>query len=310
MLTYIDVHLIYTLPVIGLLILIVWPFINRSEVLKIITISTVAVIYTTPWDSYVIYNGAWTYPPERVLAVIGIVPIEEYMFFVIQSVMTTLWTLLCVRWTIPCFSFNYNKSSYNLIRWIPILLLSIITVMGYKLAIPGQNTFYMGCILCWACPVLIFMWYGAGNFFVKKIVPSLIAIIVPTVYLWRVDQIALKNNIWHISESASLNIFFIDDLPVEEAFFFFVTNLFIVLAVHCCDKARGMMDTYSFQFPLKFGITWNFIYQMFSAFTTSECSMPSIVTEDIRTCADVLNIASKSFSTAGMFFQAGKAIHY
>ncbi|XP_044011143.1 bifunctional lycopene cyclase/phytoene synthase-like [Aphidius gifuensis] len=305
MLTYIDVHLIYTLPVIFILSLITWPFINRTEIFKIILISTLAVIYTTPWDTYVIYNGAWTYPPDRVLAVIGWVPIEEYMFFIIQCIITTLWSLLCSRWTIPCFSFNYNKKSYQLIRWIPIILMGIITIIGYKLAIPGQHTFYIGCILWWSCPVLAFMWYGAGNFFIKKIFSSLIAIIIPTLYLWRVDQIALKDNVWHINEKMSLNIFPIDDLPIEEALFFFLTNLFIVMGVHCCDKARGIIDTYTQQFPIKFNIKWNFICQMFRAFLISEYSLSSIVVDDIKNSANVLSIASKSFNTAGYFFQTG-----
>jgi len=306
MLTYIDVHLKYTLPVIGTLILITRPFINRSEIFKIVFISTLAFFYTIPWDNYIIYKGAWTYPSERVLAVIGYVPIEECMFFVLQTVLTSLWALLCVRWSTPCFKFNYDEHSYQMIRWIPISILCITTVVGYSISIPGQNTFYLGCILCWVSPVLIFVWYGGGNFFVKKIIPSSIAIIVPTIYLCWVDQVAIKNNVWHINKTTSLNIFIVDDLPVEEAFFFFITNVLIVLAVSCYDKARGLMVTYTFEFPQRFSIRWEFIKQMFWAFITSEYSMSSIVTQDIKESMNVLCVASKSFSTASYLFQAGK----
>ncbi|XP_044011351.1 bifunctional lycopene cyclase/phytoene synthase-like [Aphidius gifuensis] len=281
MLTYLDIHLTYTLPVVVILALITCRSIDKLELLKIILISIIAVIYTTPWDTYVIYNGAWTYPPDRVLALIGWVPIEEYMFFVIQCIMTILWSLLCTRLTTPGFNFNYSKKSYQLIRWIPILLMGIITIIGYKLAVPGQHTFYLGCILWWSCPVLAFMWYGAGNFFVKKISSSLIGIIVPTLYLWRVDQIGLKDNIWHITEATSLNIFVIDALPIEEALFFFVTNTIIVLASTCCDKARDMMIVYEKQFPHKFSISWNFIRQMLIAFATSEYIMSSVTTKNL-----------------------------
>lgn len=306
MLTYIDVHLKYILPVIGILTLLTRPFINRSEIFKIVFISVLALTYTTPWDNYIIYKGAWTYSPKRVLAVVGYVPIEEYMFFIIQTVLTSLWTLLCVRWSTPCFKFNYDKYSYQMIRWIPISLLSITTVVGYIISIPGQNTFYLGCILCWVCPVLIFMWYGGGNFFVKNLIPSSVAIIVPTLYLCWIDQMAIRNNVWNISEPTSLNIFVVDNLPIEEAFFFFITNVIIVLGVTCYDKARGIMVTYTLEFPQRFSVSWVFIKQMFRAFVTSEYSMPFIVTQDIKKSLDVLRVASKSFSTASYLFQAGK----
>jgi lycopene beta-cyclase len=47
-------------------------------------ILVVAFVYTTPWDNYLVWKGVWGYPPERVLARIGYVPVEEYMFFLLQ----------------------------------------------------------------------------------------------------------------------------------------------------------------------------------------------------------------------------------
>lgn len=305
MLTYIDFHLIYTLPIVGLLLLITRPFINRSEIFKIALISAIAFVYTTPWDNYIIYRGAWMYPPERILAFIGLVPIEEYMFFIIQTLLTSLWTLLCVRWSTPCLNFNYDKRSYQLIRWVPIAFLTVVTIVGYKIAIPGQATFYLGCILWWVSPVIMFLWYGAGHFFVKKIIPSTIAIVVPTLYLCWIDQVALKENVWIINEKTSLNIFAIEDLPIEEAFFFLIVNVIIVLAVTCFDKARGVMETYTLEYPLRFCMSWEFICQMFWAFATSECNMQQSVTRDIKESIDILTVASKSFTTASFLFQSG-----
>lgn len=306
MLTYIDVHLKYTLPVIGVLSLITRPFINRPEIFKIVFIVVIALVYTTPWDNYIIYNDCWTYQPERVLAVIGFVPVEEYMFFVVQTVMTSLWALLCVRWSTPCLNFNYDKQSYQLIRWVPITFFTVFTILGYRMVIPGQETFYLGCILCWVFPVIIFLWYGAGNFFVKKIIPSSVAIVVPTLYLCWVDQLALKENIWHINENTSLNIFVIDDLPLEEALFFFVVNFIIVLAGTAVDKASGVIETYTLEYPQRFSINWKCIRQLFWAFARSEYHMSPTVTEDIKESINVLTEASKSFTTASFLFKAGK----
>ncbi|XP_050422717.1 uncharacterized protein LOC126834665 [Adelges cooleyi] len=305
MLTYIDVHLTYTLSVTGVLTLITWPFVSRLELFKIIFVCTMAFVYTTPWDNYIIFNDAWMYSADKIIAVIGYVPVEEYMFFVIQTVMTSLWALVCTRWSPACFNFNYNQTSHRLIRWIPILLMSLVTVKGFRMAIPGQETFYLGCILWWSSPVIIFLWYGAGNYFVKKLATSLVAVVVPTLYLCWVDQIALKDNVWHINEKTSLKIFLAEDLPFEECLFFLITNVIIVLGGFAFDKAYGMSDTYTVEFPCRFGMNSSYFSQQMRAFATAECNMPALVASDIRQCLDVLKKASKSFNVASFVFPPG-----
>jgi len=58
----------------------------------------VALVYTTPWDNLLILNGVWTYPPARVLNItFGVVPIEEYSFFVLQTLLVGLFTLALLR---------------------------------------------------------------------------------------------------------------------------------------------------------------------------------------------------------------------
>lgn len=61
------------------------------------------------------------------------------------------------------------------------------------------------------------------------------AFIPPSLYLCVADAIAIKNEVWVISEATSTGVM-IGVLPVEEAVFFFVTNLLVVqgtlLAAH------------------------------------------------------------------------------
>ena len=46
----------------------------------------VAVLYTTPWDNYLVATGVWWYDPHLVAGlVLGWVPIEEYTFFILQT---------------------------------------------------------------------------------------------------------------------------------------------------------------------------------------------------------------------------------
>lgn len=305
MLAYIDIHLIYTLPVIAVLALITWPFLSRFELFKITFVSSMALIYTTPWDNFIIFHNAWMYKPEKILAVVGYVPVEEYMFFVIQTVMTSLWVLICTRWSPACFHFNYNKTTYRLIRWIPISVLALTAVQGYRMTIPGKDTFYLGCILWWSCPVVIFLWFGAGNYFVKMSTTAAIAVIVPTLYLCWVDQIALKDDVWHINEKTSLKIFLAEDLPFEECLFFLITNVIVVLGSMSFDKSYGLADTYTFEFPLRYSTSWSYNRQQLRAFATAESDMPRSPVDDIRQCLNVLKTASKSFNVASLVFPAG-----
>lgn len=306
MLTYIDVHSIYTLPVIIVLALITWPFLSRFELFKITFICTMAFVYTTPWDNYIIFHDAWKYKPENVLAIIGYVPVEEYMFFIIQTIITSLWTLICTKWSPACFNFNYDKQSYTLIRWIPISALAWMAYQGHRIAVPGKDTFYLGCILWWSCPVIMFLWYGAGNYFVIKLRSTTVAIVVPTLYMCWVDQIALNNYVWHINEKTSLNIFIAKDLPFEEFLFFFITNMIIVLGSIAFDKSYGLADIYTFEFPLRFSTSLSYNAQQMRAFLKAESDMSPSPVDDIRQCLNVLKTASKSFNVASHVFPAGK----
>jgi lycopene cyclase domain-containing protein len=62
--------------------------------------ATIAVVYTGPWDHFIISQGVWSYPEGRVIGpTIGLVPVEEYAFFVLQVLLTGLLTFALRRGT-------------------------------------------------------------------------------------------------------------------------------------------------------------------------------------------------------------------
>lgn len=72
----------------------------RARWWRIATVLTVliALLYTTPWDNYLVATGVWYYDPARVWNIIlGYVPLEEYLFFVLQPVLAALITLALLR---------------------------------------------------------------------------------------------------------------------------------------------------------------------------------------------------------------------
>lgn len=51
----------------------------------------VAVLYTTPWDNAIVAMGVWRYDPTLVWGIVlGWVPLEEYLFFVLQPILAGL----------------------------------------------------------------------------------------------------------------------------------------------------------------------------------------------------------------------------
>ncbi len=231
--SYLTFHLVFILPVIGVLLLLL-----RSRDLSklhgrwqgVAVLCTIAFIYTVPWDNYLVASDIWSYGEGRILEAlkIGYVPIEEYAFFILQPIMT------------GCFLQWYFSNHENLLRclteprvtgWqgiVGAIFFALLAGSGWvALEFGDQPLRYLALITVWACPVLAFQWgYGGATLiqFRQVMVP---AVIVPSVYLWIVDMIAIEWRIWLIHEATSTG-WKLFSLPVEEAYFFLVTNMLVV----------------------------------------------------------------------------------
>jgi 15-cis-phytoene synthase / lycopene beta-cyclase len=121
MLTYMEVHLYSTLPLLAALMLVHKPFASTLTNFKLLFLCVVAMATASIWDNYIVYHNAWWYCPTCVIAVIGYVPLEEYMFFIIMTVITVHFTSLVMRWQLPVLSINPSTSQLtcNLSRYVP-----------------------------------------------------------------------------------------------------------------------------------------------------------------------------------------------
>lgn len=194
----------------------------RSKV-SLPLVCLIAFVYTTPWDNYLVYRGVWGYGSERVLATIGYVPVEEYAFFILQPIMTGLLLYHLLS------RMRLQASSYSMKAYVGgIVFYLAITALGVWLLLSNVDTnLYLGLILAWAGPILLGLWiYGGKHFWSLKPL-FLLAIAIPTVYLWIADRIAIGLDIWYISNTYSLDWDPLG-LPIEEAIFFLVTNILVV----------------------------------------------------------------------------------
>ena len=86
--TYADFHLVFLAPALLLAGSAAIPALKgRGTPLLwyLLSMVAIAVVYTTPWDAYLIREGIWWYGGDRVIATWLGVPVEEYGFFILQT---------------------------------------------------------------------------------------------------------------------------------------------------------------------------------------------------------------------------------
>lgn len=200
-----------------------------------------AFVYTTPWDNYILSQGVWWYGPDRILFTIGYVPIEEYSFFLIQTVFTGLWSIFILSKTKKLFFYTQSpiqtqvttKNLYlvqnhqiKFFKTLVVLFLVLTTLLGFYF-LSLQQTFYLGLILAWATPVSLLQFTIGGQHLLANYKTYMLCLVPTTLYLWLIDAYAISDQIWMISETYTIG-FKIGVLPIEEMIFFFMTNVLVV----------------------------------------------------------------------------------
>ena len=223
--TYLQFHLVFTLPALFVLKM-TGPKVLSRDLIKagasLFTITLIAFVWTTPWDNYLVQQGVWGYGEGRVIGTWGYVPLEEYFFFIIQPLITGLW-LYRLIWKNPA---SASIPPSNVARLVGSLLFLAFSLLGAFL-LQYESSLYLALILVWACPMLLIQWVYGGHHLWRLRRVWFLAIAVPTLYLWVADRIALALGIWHISDVHTVGISLFG-LPLEEALFFFVTNMLVV----------------------------------------------------------------------------------
>ncbi len=245
--TYLQFHLVFILPVLGALLYLtaqrrgllagVLGADDRWTRRWLLALVGVAFLYTAPWDNYLVFREVWSYPPERVLGRIGYVPLEEYAFFVLQTLLAGLWLLLLLRRERAAPPLGGGA-----MRWGGAAFLLACALLG-AFCLRRETTFYLGLILAWAYPVLAAQWAFGGDLVYGR--PRLFwaAVLPPTLYLWLADAFALHNGIWRISERYTVGLG-LGQLPLEEMLFFLTTNLLVVtgLMLFLHPEARRRLE--------------------------------------------------------------------
>ncbi len=201
----------------------------------------VAVLYTTPWDNYLVATGVWWYNPQLVTGItLGWVPIEEYTFFVLQTLAMGLWIVWLAKrvgdketfrgHAISAAQHGEHKAAF-VGRIGAALLVGIIWLIATVILFSGwAPATYLTLILAWALfPVMIQLALGADILWHYRRLVSW-ALIPATLYLCVADALAIRSGTWTIDPAQTTGIH-AGALPLEEAIFFLMTNTLVVFGM-------------------------------------------------------------------------------
>ena len=199
----------------------------RYIIISLLILSIIAFVYTTPWDNYLVANEIWSYKPNQILGIIiGYVPIEEYSFFVLETILVGLITLI-VLLKFPLNNpetINYGITKEKLILlgyffviWVTMLVLFVCDYPSFK---------YMSLILVWALPPIVLQLLLGWDIIFKNFTKISLLIFLTGIYLSLTDFVAISLDIWEINSDYIINLN-IGVLPFEEILFFFVTTILI-----------------------------------------------------------------------------------
>lgn len=221
--TYFEFHLVFLAPPLAIL---AWRFARASMAGRrralghVGALSLIALVYTTPWDNYLVRRAIWWYGPDRVLGTIGFVPVEEYLFFLLQPILLGLLYLELERGAVPAPGPYRGARRAGGLFWLGA------TGAGILLLRTEPGT-YLGLILVWAGPVLAGQWAWAGRVFLAWRRPMAVTVVAASLYLWVADRLAIGLGIWDISAELTTGVHILG-LPVEEAVFFLLTNILVI----------------------------------------------------------------------------------
>lgn len=172
-------------------------------------------------------------------------------FFVIQTFNTTLLYLILSKPILhPVYLVKEGDGDqWRYIKVIGQVVAALTIKQGAQYVRDGGGKTYLGLILVWAFPFLLLLWSLAYQFLVKLPATSTaLPILLPTLYLWVVDTLALKRGTWVIESGTKTGWVLWPGLEIEEAVFFLLTNCLIVFGLVAFDNAVAILNAFPAHF--------------------------------------------------------------
>lgn len=179
-------------------------------------LAAVALAWTAPWDEHLVRTGVWSYGGDRVLARLGSVPAEEYLFVVLVVALVASWGHLLGRFDRRPAPASSQTRARGVAAWLAVL------VVGGLLLLAGGGVRYLGLLLVWIAPPLALQRAVAGDLLRARLADRAVLALPVGLWLCAADRLALADGIWSIAPASSTGVLLLG-LPLEEALFFLLT---------------------------------------------------------------------------------------
>jgi lycopene cyclase domain-containing protein len=228
--TYLRFHLIFNLPLLIVLAAMTgtvpW---TTGEVEAFGFVLLAVMIFTTPWDNLAAKWGIWGFPREKYSLRIGYLPVEEYAFFLLQSVNV----MLAVRALFHFFPdvMTGQETDIGMITLIclaaSIIPWSFIVFHLRRLRRKAGPRVNYAIHLVWFLPVIYTQWVLAPALFWGH--AGLLALVTFAfgIYYTLADLAAVRAGTWFFDEKQITGVKLGGILPWEEIAFFFLTSLLV-----------------------------------------------------------------------------------
>lgn len=227
--TYWQFHTLFNLPLLLVLALLnaLEPW-TAGEWTAAGAVLLIVMVFTTPWDNFAAMWGIWQFPKGRYLFRIGYLPIEEYLFFLLQSINVMLglraallyWPELRTGLGTPLVPVQGIQCGVIVAIWV-------VVGIWYLRHLPPKRHYYAVHLLFWFLPVLVLQWVIAPNLMLAH--AGLLAGITLAFggYYTLADVVAVYGGTWTFDEEMITGHKLGGILPWEEAAFFFLTSLLV-----------------------------------------------------------------------------------
>jgi lycopene cyclase domain-containing protein len=228
--TYLRFHWIFNIPLLVFLVLAGWREHLSYGAMHAMGYVLVAVfVFTTPWDNLAVRRGIWGFPPNKYQGRIGYLPVEEYLFFLLQS-LNVMFGVRALFWLHPGWHLLINTT---LTGWSWLCLAAAIPVwivLGQRLRQWGRERGpRMNYVLhlAWFLPVIYLQWSLEPELLARHAGLLLIVTLGFGVYYTIADLVAVQTGLWFFDEKQITGVKIGGSLPWEEAAFFFLTSLLV-----------------------------------------------------------------------------------
>jgi lycopene cyclase domain-containing protein len=226
--TYFRFHAFFNLPLLALLL--TWPASRAwggDQWLAAGLVLLAVYSFTTPWDNYAVGRGIWDFADDKHWKRLWRLPVEEYLFFGLQS----FEVMLLVNGLIGKFGTTRSWAMPPLSSTSVLAGLGALAVVWAFAALAGNRRparfNYAWHLFYWFLPVILAQWIIGWGILAPRVPLLIIPMVAIGGWLTFADVLAVRAGLWFFDPKQVTGLRLFRVLPWEEAAFFFLTSLLV-----------------------------------------------------------------------------------